>query len=159
MDEQPPAVPPSDGVLPPPPGSMEALTPAPRKRGRILIAAFVAFALVVAGGAAAAFMTMRGSGEVLFAKVPASSDVVFTVYLDPSAGQKANLFMLGVAFPALGSEQQLISSSTATLDQALESDAGLHHDRSSRGWAIRSRSSCWTCRPRSTRIAHALVRS
>ena len=107
------------------PSSTEPAAPR-RRRGRILIAGIVAFALLLGGGAAAAFLKMRGSGEQLFSKVPASSDVVFTVYLNPAAGQKANLFLLASRFPALGSEQQLTSRLGDALDQALAA-AGLRH--------------------------------
>ena len=114
MDEQPPTDQPTDFVMPPPPEGAEPS--APSRRGRVAIAALVAFALVAGTGAAAAFMKMRGSGEVLFTKVPATSDVVATVYLDPSAGQKANLFMLTSKFPALGSQQQLSAEVKAAID-------------------------------------------
>ena len=97
-----------------------------RRRGRVLVAGLVVFALLIGGGAAAAIFTMRGSGEKLLSKVPASSDVVFTAYLDPSAGQKANLFLLASRFPALGSEQQLAKRFGGLLDQALTS-TGLNH--------------------------------
>ena len=131
MDEQPPADQPTEPSLPPrpdafaPPATAEPAAPR-RRRGRILIAGIVAFALLLGGGAAAAFLKMRGSGEQLFSKVPASSDVVFTVYLNPAAGQKANLFLLASRFPALGSEQQLTSRLGDALDQALAA-AGLRH--------------------------------
>jgi Protein of unknown function (DUF3352) len=126
MDQQPPPDHLSDSPFPPPPDAGAQASP-PRARGRIAVAAIVAFALLIGGGAAAAFMKMRGSGEVLFSKVPASSDVVFTVYLDPSAGQKANLFMLASKFPALGSEPQLVSRFQDVLDQGIAS-TGLGHD-------------------------------
>jgi hypothetical protein len=138
MDEQPPQDLPTESFPPPPPegssmgsGGMPPAEAAvegekPRRRGRILIAGIVVFALLLGGGAAAAFFKMRGSGEKLLSKVPATSDVVFTAYLDPSAGQKANLFQLASKFPALGSEQQLTSSFERLLDQALAS-TGLHH--------------------------------
>jgi len=117
MDEQPPPDLPNESLPPAPPR---------RRRGRVVVAGLVAFALLLGGGAAVAFIKMRGSGEQLLSKVPASSDVVFTVYLDPSAGQKANLFLLSSRFPALGSEQQLTTRFQQTLDQALAS-TGLRH--------------------------------
>jgi hypothetical protein len=138
MDQQPPPEPPYEPLPPPPidgpasPGNDPLPSSAPepqarrRRRGRILVAGLVVFALLLAGGAAAAFLKMRGSGEQLLSKVPASSDVVFTAYLDPSAGQKANLFLLASRFPALGSRQQLTSDFNDALDQGLAS-AGLRH--------------------------------
>jgi hypothetical protein len=124
MDQQPPTVPPPLPEIPPVP---EAGTPvAPRRRGQIAIAVLVAFALAAGTGAAAAFMKMRGSGEVLFSKVPASTDVVATVYLDPSAGQKANLFMLTSKFPALGSQQQLSAEVREAIDGGMFA-SGLGH--------------------------------
>ena len=137
MDEQPPADRRTEPLLPPRPDASStdgfaapaaAAEPAAprRRRGRILVAGIVAFALLLGGGAAAAFLKMRGSGEQLFAKVPASSDVVLSIYLNPSAGQKANLFLLASRFPALGSEQELTGRLGDVLDRALTA-AGLHH--------------------------------
>jgi hypothetical protein len=129
MDDQRPPDDPSE-VLPPPPiegwsSVNDAVPPPPaepsRKRGRILVAGLVAFALLLGGGAAAAFIKMHGSGEQLLSKVPASSDVLFTAYLDPSAGQKANLFLLASRFPALGSEQQIAERFHEQLNDALSS--------------------------------------
>jgi Protein of unknown function (DUF3352) len=150
MDEQPPPDQPSEslppappeGSMPPPEGSplpqpaygpsaFAVPEPPPatnRRRGRAMIAGVVAFALLLGGGAAVAFIKMRGSGEKLLSKVPASSDVVFTAYLNPSAGQKANLFLLSSKFPALGSEQQLATRFEQGLDTALgTTGTGLRH--------------------------------
>jgi hypothetical protein len=124
MDQQPPTDHLTDPAMPQPPEGAEV--PAPRRRGRIAIAALVAFALAAGTGAAAAFVKMRGSGDVLFTKVPASSDVVATVYLDPSAGQKTNLFVLTSRFPALGSQQQLSGQVKAALDGGMFA-SGLGH--------------------------------
>jgi Protein of unknown function (DUF3352) len=137
MDQQPPPDLPNEPLPPPPlegPASgLDAISSAAsepprstRRRGRILVAGLVVFALLIGGGAAAAIFTMRGSGEKLLSKVPASSDVVFTAYLDPSVGQKANLFLLASKFPALGSEQEFTKRFEDLLDQALTS-AGLKH--------------------------------
>jgi hypothetical protein len=89
----------------------------------------IAATLIVLGGgvAAAAFFLMRGSSEELLQLVPASSEVVATAYLDPSAGQKMNLLALAHRFPALGTDQDLRKKVNTALDQALE-DSGLTHD-------------------------------
>ena len=67
---------------------------------------------------------MRGAGEELLQLVPASSEVVVTAYLDPSAGQKVNLMALAHRFPALSDDQQLGARGRQALDEAL-ADAGL----------------------------------
>ena len=103
---------------------------APRRRGAAqhrLLAIVVATLLVVGGsGAATAFLLVRGTGEELLQLVPASSEVVVTAYLDPSAGQKVNLVALAHRFPALSDDQQLGHEVDTALDEAL-ADAGLTH--------------------------------
>lgn len=80
-----------------PPSSDGRLT---RQRGRRLLAIIAAVLIALGGSAgAAAFFLMRGSSEELLQLVPASSEVVATAYLDPSAGQKMNLFALWISFP------------------------------------------------------------
>ncbi|MEP6477235.1 MAG: DUF3352 domain-containing protein [Actinomycetota bacterium] len=121
---------------PPPPG-VEALgstsLPEPPKRpksrpGRRLLVALVAgLALVVGGGAALAYFVMRGAPERLVGVVPSQADVFVTVYLDPSAGQKANLLGLARRFPDLGTDDELQKQVDDVLDQAL-ADGGLAHD-------------------------------
>lgn len=117
----PPAVPPSEL------GTPDAPSPS-RHRGRRLLV-IIAATLIVLGGsvAAAAFFLMRGSSKELLQLVPASSEVVATAYLDPSAGQKLNLLALVHRFPALGSDQDLRQQVNKALDEALES-SGLTHD-------------------------------
>jgi flagellar basal body-associated protein FliL len=117
----PPAVPPSEL------GTPDAPSPS-RHRGRRLLV-IIAATLIVLGGsaAAAAFFLMRGSSKELLQLVPASSEVVATAYLDPSAGQKLNLLALVHRFPALGSDQDLRQEVNKALDEALES-SGLTHD-------------------------------
>jgi hypothetical protein len=83
--------------------------------------------LVGGGGSAAAFFLMRGAGEELLQLVPASSEVVVTAYLDPSAGQKANLMALAHRFPALGDDQRIRQEVDDVLDAALEG-SGLSHE-------------------------------
>jgi hypothetical protein len=128
----PPPIPGADG--PPPPGSppLGPGTPEapslPRHRGRRLLVIVAATLIVLGGGvAAAAFFVMRGSSAELLELVPASSEVVVTASLDPSAGQKMNLFALAHRFPALGDDQELRKQVNRALDEALES-SGLSHD-------------------------------
>ncbi|HZD80620.1 MAG TPA: DUF3352 domain-containing protein [Actinomycetota bacterium] len=117
---------------PPPPSALRAEPPrtaSPRsaRRGIRVLAVVLASLLVVAGtGAAAAFYLARGASEELIQMIPASSDVVVTAYLDPSAGQKLNLLSLMHRFPALADDRQLRGRIDDLLDQALE-DAGLSH--------------------------------
>jgi hypothetical protein len=89
----------------------------------------LAATLVVLGGgvAAAAFFVMRGSNAEPLELVPASSEVVVTASLDPSAGQKMNLLALAHRFPALGDDQDLRQQVNRALDEALES-SGLSRD-------------------------------
>jgi hypothetical protein len=70
---------------------------------------------------------MRGAGEELLQLVPASSEVVVTAYLDPSAGQKVNLMALAHRFPALRDGQRIREEVDEVLDQAL-AGAGLSHE-------------------------------
>jgi hypothetical protein len=133
----PPAIPPADPVMPAPPGDAtlppEGPVPSqpwdgarPRRGRRILAAVLVAAVVLLGGGAAAAFFAMRGSNVEVLAFVPASTDVVVTAYLDPSASQKLNLFQLAHRFPALANGQELRSQVNDALDQAL-APSGLDH--------------------------------
>ena len=129
----PPSPAPGDaGISPPPlppPGSRsEEPSPAPSTRhGHRLLAVVVATLLVVGGsGAATAFFLIRGASEELLQLVPASSEVVVTAYLDPSAGQKVNLMALVHRFPALRDDQRLGQEVNDALDEALR-DSGLTH--------------------------------
>jgi hypothetical protein len=107
----PPALP-ADGPPPPAsprsgPGTPDEPSPSGHRGRRLLV--IVAATLIVLGGgvAAAAFYVMRGPNAELLELVPASSEVVVTASLDPSAGQKMNLLALAHRFPALGDDQDL----------------------------------------------------
>ncbi len=117
----------SPPVLPPLGSSSEPSRAPSTRRAHRLLAIVVATLLVVGGsGAATAFLLVRGTGEELLQLVPASSEVVVTAYLDPSAGQKVNLMALAHRFPALCDDQQLGHEVDTALDEAL-ADAGLTH--------------------------------
>lgn len=125
---------PSEGADPiPPPGSSwgpwsEGHQPASTTRTRRWLVVLLATLLVVGGGgSAAAFLLMRGAGEELLQLVPASSEVVVTAYLDPSAGQKVNLMALADRFPALRDDQRIGEQVDDVLDSALEG-TGLSHE-------------------------------
>ena len=79
------------------------------------------------GGSAFAFMKLRGSSDLLMRQVPAGADVVATVYLDPAASQKVNLFRMTGRFPLLGSESDLTQQLDTMLDQAGR-PVGLDHN-------------------------------
>src|SRR6266498_1333606 len=113
----------------PPLGAETQDAPSPsRHRGRRLLAIVAAGLIVLAGSAAAAaFFLLRGSSEELLQLVPASSEVVATVYLDPAAGQKMNLLSLAHRFPAIGSDQDLRQQVNTALDRLLQS-SGLTHE-------------------------------
>jgi flagellar basal body-associated protein FliL len=114
-----------------PPSGLETQdAPSPsRHRGRRLLAIVAAGLIVIAGSAAAAaFFLMRGSSEELLQLVPASSEVVATAYLDPSAGQKMNLLTLAHRFPALGNDQDLRRRVNTVLDQTLQNSGLTHED-------------------------------
>jgi hypothetical protein len=127
--------PPSGGEgLTPPPGSSwgpwsEGHPPASTtgRTRRWLVVALATLLVVAGGGSAAAFFLMRGAGEELLQLVPASSEVVVTAYLDPSAGQKVNLMALANRFPALRDDQRFRQQIDDVLDEALEG-AGLSHE-------------------------------
>jgi Protein of unknown function (DUF3352) len=106
----------------------EGHPPASTHRTRRWLVVVLATLLVVAGGgSAAAFFLMRGAGEELLQLVPASSEVVVTAYLDPSAGQKVNLMALANRFPALRDDQRFRQQVDDVLDAALEG-SGLSHE-------------------------------
>jgi len=126
---------PSEGAgLVPPPGSSwgpwsEGHQPASttRRTRRWLVVLLATLLVVGGGGSAAAFLLMRGAGEELLQLVPASSEVVVTAYLDPSAGQKVNLIGLADRFPALPDDQGVRRQVDDVLDSALEG-TGLSHE-------------------------------
>ena len=132
MDPQNPESPGSKPAPPPPrmpsPPTGGEPSPAPSiRRAHRLLAIVVATLLVVGGsGAATAFFLIRGASEELLQLIPASSDVVVTAYLDPSAGQKVNLMTLVHRFPALRDDQRLGQEVDDALDEALR-DSGLTH--------------------------------
>ena len=101
---------------------------APGRKGKRTLAVVVAALVVVgAGGAAFAFFQLRGSSDVLMSQVPASADFVATVYLNPAASQKVDLFRMTDKFPVLGSESDLTQRLNTYLDQAGQS-VGLNHN-------------------------------
>ena len=105
----------------------EAPPPAPR-RGLKIAGIALATVLVLAGAAGAAgFMLLRGSGEVILDKIPASADVVVTANLDPAASQKVNLLRMASKFPALGGQDGLQQRLNETLDDLLR-DVGMTHE-------------------------------
>jgi uncharacterized protein DUF3352 len=126
---------PTEGAgLTPPPGSSwgpwsEGHQPASttRRARRWLVVLLATLLVVGGGGSAAAFLLMRGAGEELLQLVPASSEVVLTAYLDPSAGQKVNLMALADRFPALRDDQRIGEQVDDVLDSALEG-TGLSHE-------------------------------
>jgi hypothetical protein len=136
-EQSPPAgevVPPSGGSGTPglssPPDSSFGTAPGPssRRPRRLLAALLAALLVVVGGGSATAFFLMRGASEELLQLVPASSEVVVTAYLDPSAAQKVNLMALASRFPALRGGQRLRQQVDDTLDAALASTGLTHED-------------------------------
>ncbi len=82
------------------PGYDGADAPARGRRGRRgVVAAVVVAALLVSGGAYAAWSRLNGSGPQPADVLPASTVAVAEVDLDPSAGQKLALFNLLRKFP------------------------------------------------------------
>ena len=105
----------------------EAPAAAPR-RGLKIAGIALATVLVLAGAAGAAgFMLLRGSGEAILDKIPASADVVVTANLDPAAGQKMNLLRMASKFPAFGGQDGLHQRLNETLDDLLR-DVGMTHE-------------------------------
>ena len=122
-----------EGLTPPPgsswgPWSEGHQAASTTRRARRWLVVLLATLLVVGGGgSAAAFLLMRGAGEELLQLVPASSEVVLTAYLDPSAGQKVNLMALADRFPALRDDRRIGEQVDDVLDSALEG-TGLSHE-------------------------------
>jgi hypothetical protein len=108
------------------PPAAESQRPKSRKGRRTLVVAGLILSLLLVGGGAAAFVLMRGSGELLLSKIPASADVVVVAYLDPSAGQKVNLLRIESRFPATGASQQVGQKASRALDMVLHG-VGLDH--------------------------------
>ena len=79
-------------------------------------------------GGVGAFLLLRGSGEQLLDKVPADADVVVTVYLDPSAGQKVNLLRMADEIPSLGSSEEISGQIEDAIDEALSASGLTHED-------------------------------
>jgi hypothetical protein len=103
--------------------------PAAPRRGLKVAGIALATVLVLAGAAGAAgFMLLRGSGEAILDKVPASADVVVTANLDPAASQKVNLLRMASRFPALGGRDGLQQRLNQTLDDLLRGVGMTHED-------------------------------
>ncbi len=123
----PPDVPPMPVGSPVDRAATPAQPPAPTRRRRTWIALVVAFAVVAAtvGGAAALLHSGPRHGDLL-ELVPADAGVVATAYLEPSAGQKANLLRLAARFPVLANRADLTRRVNDELDSALR-ELGLDH--------------------------------
>jgi hypothetical protein len=105
-----------------------ASAPSPPRRGLKIAGVAFAVVLILAGAAgAAAFLMLRGSGEVILDKVPADADVVVTAYLDPAASQKVNLLRMASKFPDLGDQDHLRQQLNDSLDSIL-SNVGMTHE-------------------------------
>ena len=117
MDQHPPPPPLEGTPSTPPPPTPERSARAQVGKG-ILVAIAAVLGLAVAAGATA-FFTLRGAEERLLDKVPASVDAMVTVYLDPAAEQKVNLFRLADRFPALGSREDMTSRVRTGVDELL----------------------------------------
>lgn len=103
----------TDGAEQPPGGRRRWLSPA-----LVIVATVLALGLV--GGALAAFLALRGTGDVIERMVPANSTVYVTAFLDPSASQKLHLRSLAGRFPGLGSTAELNRRIDQVLDGALD---------------------------------------
>ncbi|MGZ8652819.1 MAG: DUF3352 domain-containing protein [Actinomycetota bacterium] len=108
--------------------AMEPTEESSRKATKRTLALVIAvFVVLGAGGAAFAFMKLRGSPDLLMRQVPAGADVVATIYLDPAASQKLNLFRMTGRFPVLGSESDLTQRLDTLLDEVGQA-VGLDHN-------------------------------
>jgi len=137
LDPQPPA---GGGSIPPAPplGALpitmaevteggEVSSPAPRRGLKVAGIALAAILVLAGSAAAAAFMLLRGSGEVILNKVPAGADVVVTANLDPAASQKVNLLRITSKFPELADQARIKQQLDRTLDDMLQY-VGLTHE-------------------------------
>ena len=116
-----------DDSQPPPPPAPDDL-PAPPRGGRVVaIVVGVIVAVALAGGVGA-FLLVRGSGEQLLDRVPADTDVVVTIYLDPAASQKLNLLRMADEIPALGSGGEITGQLDRAIDEALSVTGLTHND-------------------------------
>ncbi len=121
MDQYPPPPPPENQTPETPetpPAASETSARAHVLGKSVLVALAAVVGLAVAAGATA-FVTMRGADERLLDKVPASADAMITVYLDPAAEQKMNLFRLADRLPALGSGEDMTSRVRQAVDDML----------------------------------------
>ena len=109
------------------PGGTPPPTGIPRRSLRVAGVVLAAILIVVGAAGAAAFLMLRGSGEVILDKVPADADVVVTAYLDPAASQKLNLLRMASKFPDLGDQEHLRQQVNDALDSML-SGVGMTHD-------------------------------
>src|SRR4051812_47772076 len=120
---------PPDPTPPPPSSPDDVAPPARARRGRGVLVAVIAVAvLVLGGGVATAFFLMRGAPEQLVGLVPEQADVFATAYLDPSAGQKVNLLALADKFPKLGEGTDVEAQVDDLLDEALAGSGLTHQD-------------------------------
>lgn len=90
-----------------------------KSRLGLFLISLVALLLVGSGAVAGVLYAIRGTSDVLIAKVPADTLAYATVYLDPAAGQKINVARLAEKFPALRGEG-LAGSLDELMDAALE---------------------------------------
>jgi hypothetical protein len=137
MDEQPPQPPvlpdmpaapmPGDGGLPSGAEPVAMSAPAPSRKRRNAFVAGLVILTVLIGGAATAFVKMRGSSESLTSMMPANSQFAATMYLDPAASQKLNLERLALKVSDFGNNKNLVDQVNTVLDSAL-SRSGLTHE-------------------------------
>ncbi len=127
----PPETPTEPGTPQTPPTPPMPFSPAKPKRRRWPWVAAAVVAVLLMGGAAAAFVKLRGSSEALLNKIPAQTDVAVVAYLNPSAGQKVNLLRLQSHFPPLGTNQKIRDEVNKALDSML---SGIGLDHSDAGW-------------------------
>ena len=105
----------------------EAPSAAPRRGLKIAGIALTAVLVLAGVAGAAGFMLLRGSGEAILDKIPASADVVVTANLDPAASQKMNLLRIASKFPALAGQGGIQQRLNETLDDLLR-DVGMTHE-------------------------------
>lgn len=120
---------PEDAQEPVPATSNEPIELASKSRKGVAIL-LAALLVVVVGTGAWALFAFAGSSDVLATKAPADSLAFATIYLDPAAGQKANLANIASQFPG-GSEAT--EGATSILKDGA-SELGLDWDADVKPW-------------------------
>ncbi len=106
----------------------------PRRRLTLLTAGIAGAAVLLLGGAAAfAMAALLHKPASLERMVPASVDTYAVIYVDPSVGQKLNLYQVATKFPGIKSQADIEAKIDDSLKQALPG-AGISYTKDVKPW-------------------------